>query len=182
MSDDKLLGAKDRLSVALGAESMKTYLSYLMKWFRKVLTREQFDYECRQLLSADQKHLHNEFLLAILKKVTQPIQEEPIKAPTAKKSKRRTRSERSIFEPVQLFDYLPEENEELPSQVQSQPMHQPRFIVEELFLPDSGLILGRLLIIAWENGLANADTEVSEILVQGVQVDNRFKLLVFQFN
>lgn len=170
-SDERLLTAKMKLCIALGDTSMKTYFSNLKLWFRKVWTKEQFDFECRKLLMPDQRHLHNEFFLAILNKITLPAQsEQASKNISGKKRKRRTGSERSIFEPIDLFDYLPEENEDI--KAPSTPLHQPRFAVEELFLPDTGLILGRLLVVAWENGLTNADEDICEMLVMAVQVSD----------
>ena len=47
---------------------------------------------------------------------------------------------------------------------------QERYCVQELFLPDNGLILGRLLIGAWQSGLANVDESCAEIISQAVQV------------
>lgn len=171
VTEDRLLMAKVRLCVALGDITMKTYLSNLKLWFRKVWTKEQFDFECRKLLTPDQRNLHNEFFLAILNKITMPSHgDQSSKNSSGKKRKRRTGSERSVFEPIDLFDYLPEENEEL--RAPSTALHQPRFAAEELFLPDTGLILGRLLVVAWENGLANADEDICEMLVMAVQVIN----------
>lgn len=168
-SEDRLLTAKTRLCLALGDTSMKTYLSNLKLWFRKIWTKEQFDFECRKLLSNEHRHLHNEFFLAILNKITFPVQpDQSTKTSSGKKRKRRTGSERSVFEPIDLFDYLPEANDEL--KPPSTPLHQPRFAADELFLPDTSLILGRLLVVAWENGLTNADEDICEMLVSAVQV------------
>lgn len=177
--DNRLLIAKTRLCAALGDNASKTYLSYLKLWFRKVWTKEQFDFECRKLFSFEQRHLHNEFFLAILNKITLPMQnDQSPKSASGRKRKRRTGSERcSVFEPVDLFDYLPEENDDYrpPTAI---PLHQPRFAVEELFLPDTSLILGRLLVVAWENGLTSADDDICELLVQAVQV--RYQLHLTQ--
>lgn len=167
-TEDRLLLAKVRLCVSLGEMTMRTYLAHLKLWFRKIWTKEQFDFECRKLLTTEQIGLHNEFFLAILNKITVHMYAEQPKISGAKKRKRRTGSERSVFEPYNIYDYLPDESEEqhAPSNV----MHQPRFAAEELFLPDTALILGRLLVVAWENGLANADEDISEMLVTAVQV------------
>lgn len=175
-TEDRLMNAKVRLCVALGDTSMKTYLSNLKLWFRKVWTKEQFDFECRKLLTSEQRHLHNEFFLAILNKITLPLQSDSSsKNSSGKKRKRRTGSERSVFEPYDLYDYLPEENDEL--RTPTTPLHQPRFAADELFLPDTSLILGRLLVVAWENGLTNADEDICEMLVLAVQVDDFISIL-----
>lgn len=168
-SEERLLTAKTRLGLALGDTSMRMYLCNLKLWFRKVWTKEQFDFECRKLLTPEQRYLHNEFFLAILNKITFPMHpDSSTKNNIGKKRKRRTGSERSVFEPIELFDYLPEENDEI--RPPNSTLQQPRFAVEELFLPDTGLILGRLLVVAWENGLTNADEDICEMLVTAVQV------------
>lgn len=207
MREERLLLAKNRLCTALGDASTKAYMANLKMWFRKIWTKEQFDSECRKLLTPEQKHLHNEFFIAILNKITwsmmgsnsitNNIVEPKIMTATnsvlvksnstsasggggvgggssssssAKKRKRnsRTTSERAVFEPIELYDFLPEDNIEL--RPPSTPLPQPRFAAQELFLPDTGLILGRLLVAAWENGLANADENVCELVVLAVQV------------
>lgn len=169
-TEERLFIAKHELCESLGDITMMVYLSHLKMWFRKLWSKEQFDFECRQILTSEQQHLHNEFFLAILNKITLPLfPESANKTVTAKKRKRRTGSERSVFEPVELFDYLPEEGDDLPSSSASP--HQPRFAADELFLPDTSLIMGRLLVIAWENGLSGVDDNTCEIMVQAVQVN-----------
>ena len=63
----ELNSARKKLQNALG-ENQKTYFSTLRSWFRKRCTKEEFDVEAKKLLSTDNAHLHNEFLLAILNK------------------------------------------------------------------------------------------------------------------
>jgi transcriptional adapter 1 len=63
----ELNSARRKLQSALG-DNQKTYFAHLRAWFRKRATKEEFDIEARKLLSADNSHLHNEFLLAILNK------------------------------------------------------------------------------------------------------------------
>lgn len=201
--EDRLLLTKQRLCATLGDAGTKAYMSNLKMWFRKFWTKEQFDLECRKLLTPEQKYLHNEFFLAILNKITWStlpqnsmddnnldMKSTAFDASTAmtksiggsgsvsgssgtmaaKKRKRnpRTISERSNFEPIDLFDYLPEED--LDYQMPTTPLPQPRYAAQELFLPDSHLILGRILVAAWENDLSSADDNVCELIVLAVQV------------
>ncbi len=68
--------ARRKLSSALGEQGTQDYFRYMKSWFRKRISKEDFDAEARKLLSgagagaggADLAHLHNEFLLAILNK------------------------------------------------------------------------------------------------------------------
>lgn len=193
--EEKLLISKQRLMHALGDQQTK-YFSYLKQWFRQKWTKEEFDIESRKLLDADKQHLHNQFFHAILNKVgtlALPINtaatsngaQHPSHGAnmnnknTAKKRKRTSRptSDRATFEPVDVFDYLPDECTDgvRPPTTASAggsppPMLPQRFAVQELFLPDAGLVMGRLLVGAWEIGLVTADDTVSDVIVLAVQV------------
>ena len=63
----ELNSARRKLCSALG-ERQKDYFAYMKSWFRKRCTKEEFDVEARKLLTPENGHLHNEFLLAILNK------------------------------------------------------------------------------------------------------------------
>lgn len=179
----KLLNAKSQLFSSLGDKLTQNYLTNLKLWFRKVWTKDEFDVECRELLLPEQQHLHNEFFLAILDKITSPmptIESQSLSKPkldttsessvrnVAKKRKRRTGSEHAVFIPFDLYDHLPEELDE--PDITNKQLHHQRFAVDDLFLPDNSLILGRLLVVAWEKGLTKADDEVCEILVMATQM------------
>lgn len=177
--EDKLLNAKSQLFLSLGDKLTQTYLTNLKLWFRKVWTKDEFDVECRDLLLPEQEHLHNEFLLAILNKITMPQQQskllnlettssESTMKNVAQKRKRRTGSEHAVFIPFDLYDHLPEELDE--PDITNKQLHHQRFAGDDLFLPDNSLILGRLLVVAWEKGLTKADDEVCEILVMATQM------------
>lgn len=198
--EEKLLIAKERLCTALGEPNTKTYMAQLKMWFRKACTKEQFDIECRKLLASEHRHLHNEFFVAILNKISTPWhtpgENMDIETPSSpnkldgsaiKKRKKYVKPlliDRPTFEPVELYDFLPEEDPDLKQP--STPLPQPRYAAQELFLPDTGLILGRLLISAWENGIANTDDLVCDIIVIAVQVNscscrNKKYLLIKKF-
>lgn len=63
----ELSSARRKLQGALG-ESQHEYFRQMKLWFRKRISKDDFDIEARKLLSMDSSHLHNEFLLAILNK------------------------------------------------------------------------------------------------------------------
>jgi transcriptional adapter 1 len=63
----ELQSARRKLQTALGDSSVD-YFRQMKLWFRKHISKEIFDTEARRLLSSDDSHLHNEFLLAILNK------------------------------------------------------------------------------------------------------------------
>ncbi|XP_059607546.1 transcriptional adapter 1-like [Phlebotomus argentipes] len=176
MEEDRVVLAKNALMEAIG-ENWSKYLSYMRMWFRSLITQEAFDQEARKMLTIEQMHLQNEFLSAVIRKTcgfTQSVPLRPVAVPDEKpvnfikkKRKRSFRaSERATFEPVGVSDYLPGE-----------PMlndyhnanHQQRFVAQELFLPDSALIMGRLLVGAWEIGLVNVEDSAAEMLCSAVQ-------------
>lgn len=181
--EEKLLVAKQRLMQALG-DNQHIYLANIKLWFRQKWTKEEFDTESRKLLGADKLHYHNQFFLALLNKVetlSQPQQSTTETLSTSKSSgKKRKRSsrpsDRATFEPVEVFDYLPDECPEIvrppstPGGSSPPPMMPQRFSVQELFLPDAGLVMGRLLVGAWETGLVSAEDNVSDVIVLAVQV------------
>lgn len=180
--EENLLNAKSRLFLSLGDKLTQTYLMNLKLWFRKVWTKDEFDLECRELLLPQQQQLHNDFFLAILNKIMMPLPSQPqpeFKSTletlsessslknSAKKRKRRIGSEHAVFIPFDLYDHLPDELDE--PDITNKQLHHQRFAVDDLFLPDNSLIFGRLLVVAWENGL-KADDEVCEILIMATQM------------
>ncbi|XP_055526460.1 transcriptional adapter 1-like [Wyeomyia smithii] len=179
---DAVLMAKQALMYALG-DKWPLYLANIKLWFRTKTTKEQFDLESRKLFSSDQMHLHNKFLLAILNKIdaVSPPQSVNYAADSghgkssgsSKKRKRssKTSLDRATFEPATVHDYIPKELIDY-EQVASQSATVPtiRYAAQELFLPDNGLVLGRLLVGAWENGLMNVEENAVDLIVQAVQV------------
>ncbi|XP_043555845.1 transcriptional adapter 1 isoform X4 [Chiloscyllium plagiosum] len=61
----ELEAAKKTLTEALG-ENVKQYWANLKLWFKQKISKEEFDVEARRLLTHDNVHSHNDFLLAIL--------------------------------------------------------------------------------------------------------------------
>lgn len=76
-----------------------------------------------------------------------------------------------VFHPADLYSYAP--NEDFPASgllCLDPSLAQPRKAVHELFLPDPGSIMGRLLVAAWEQELIIIDDDVRDYIVMGVQV------------
>ncbi|KAB1260926.1 Transcriptional adapter 1 [Camelus dromedarius] len=61
----ELEAAKKNLSEALG-DNVKQYWANLKLWFKQKISKEEFDLEAHRLLTQDNVHSHNDFLLAIL--------------------------------------------------------------------------------------------------------------------
>lgn len=115
MATEALNISRRKLNEVLGEKSTK-YFNHMKQWFRMKLTKEEFDAEARALLTVDQVHYHNEFLLALLNKV-EGLAETSItiaqeKANSHNRNTRRHKrnsrtSEKSNFEQVDLLEYLP---------------------------------------------------------------------------
>uniref|UniRef100_A0A182PNL0 Uncharacterized protein n=1 Tax=Anopheles epiroticus TaxID=199890 RepID=A0A182PNL0_9DIPT len=91
---------------------------------------------------------------------------------TSKKRKRSSKSssDRSTFEPMSPYDYISREPISAEQDHGFSTLPTLRYAAQELFLPDNGLVLGRLLVGAWEHGLASADDAAVELIVNSVQV------------
>lgn len=96
---------------------------------------------------------------------------------SAKRRKRSSRptNDRATFDAADVLEYLAEESFEgvRPPGAISPPrsLSPQRFSAQELFLPDAGLVTGRLLVGAWESGLVSAEDNVAELIVLAVQVN-----------
>lgn len=81
------------------------------------------------------------------------------------------RAEDIVFHPADLYSYAPEEDYPDSGLLCFDPsLSQPRKAAQELFLPDPGSILGRLLVAAWEQELVLIDDDVRDYIVRGVQI------------
>lgn len=171
MASDTLNIARRKLNEVLGEKSTK-YFNQMKLWFRMKLTKEEFDGEARKLLSNDQVHFHNEFLLALLNKV-EGLAETSItiaqeKANSHNRNSRRHKrssrtSEKSNFEPVDILEYLP------PNSPPGAGSDGVKYATQEIFLPDHALVVGRFMLAAWELGLEGADDDAADIVVVAVQ-------------
>ncbi|OWR46404.1 hypothetical protein KGM_205158 [Danaus plexippus plexippus] len=171
MSSDSLNIARRKLNEVLGDKNTK-YFNHMKQWFRMKLTKEEFDSEARVLLSPDQVHFHNEFLLALLNKV-EGLAETSISIAqeravshnrNTRRHKRNSRtSEKSTFESADLLEYLP------PSSPPGAGSDGVKYATQEIFLPDHALVVGRFMLAAWELGLEGADDEAADLIVAAVQ-------------
>ncbi|GBP23748.1 Transcriptional adapter 1 [Eumeta japonica] len=172
MSIETLNIARRALNEALG-DKVTTYFNHMKMWFRMKLTKEEFDTEARSLLSSEQVRYHNEFLLALLNKV-EGLAETSISIAQEKtnshnrnsrRNKRNSRStsEKSNFETADIIEYLP------PNSPPGAGSDSVKYAVQEVFLPDHALVVGRFMLAAWELGLEGAEDEAADLIVVAVQ-------------
>jgi len=189
----ELNSARRKLEIALG-DNKSVYFTAMKKWFRlRRCSKEDFDCEAKKLLSADDSHLHNEFLLAILNKcqtlanftlMTSPTVKTPGSLPNVLSP-----SSSSIGSPnnpffaarpspnsdgVRLKDYrnpaivIPDcdEFEIFDDPTERSVVNQK----EEPTIPDSSMVTARFLIASWDEGLDGSinDPSATELVVAGV--------------
>ena len=204
----ELNSARRKLCAALG-EKQKDYFAHMKSWFRKRISKEEFDVEARKLITAEDGHLHNEFLLAILNKCQtlasfqpsismtnkacssaeqgssintsgrmiskgEPIHkmtcvdpstiliprryegDDRLKIGSYKRQKHRSNkpSFDHRFQPESVLCLAPDLDELSSSNCNAENAFEPNLLLaqREPTLPDSGLIHGRLLMAAWEEG------------------------------
>ncbi|XP_064649640.1 transcriptional adapter 1-like [Lineus longissimus] len=172
--------AKKNLSDVLG-DAMKTYLIILKSWFKQKISREDFDYEARKLLTSETVHLHNEFLLAILSKcqslasalapkdvnssshsLSSPKQ---IKKP---RLKRKSSSNKASFQ-QRFVPADPLKN--VPLAVVKGPEDEGgiHFCSRELILPGISTIHGRMIVTAWDFGLDNVEDDAVRMMLAATE-------------
>ncbi|MGH0131400.1 UNVERIFIED_CONTAM: hypothetical protein FKN15_048418 [Acipenser sinensis] len=175
----ELEAAKKNLSEALG-ENIKQYWANLKLWFKQKISKEEFDTEARRLLSQDNVHFHNDFLLAILTRcqIMVSVPEGAGSLPWAggsackpgkPKGKKKFSSVRQKFDhrfqslnPLSAAQPLvskdpPEEEEEV------------RLSAHTLLLPSRGQLEARMMVTAFELGLDNVSEDAVSTLVCAVE-------------
>jgi len=171
--------ARKKLVDALGDDS-KAYFSTLKLWFRRKISKEEFDNESRKFLTNENVLLHNEFLLAVLNKCqswtsthvnkeTNASAHMPCKDKLKKgKIKKKSRPIRATFE----HRFQPVNNLHcVPAIVAKDPGQDGRisFCVREATLPDMVMIHGRMFLTAWDCGLDAVDDEAVSLVLNAVE-------------
>ncbi|KAM4721828.1 transcriptional adapter 1 [Rhinophrynus dorsalis] len=170
----ELEAAKKSLSEALG-ENVKQYWANLKLWFKQKISKEEFDVEARRLLTQDNVHSHNDFLLAILTRcqilISSPEGSGSLNSaakPGKPKGKKKVSSVRQKFDhrfqpqnPLagaqQFVSRDPQEEDEL------------KLCSHTMTLPTRGQLEGRMIITAFEHGLDNVTEEAVTIVIHALE-------------
>ncbi|KAE8610719.1 hypothetical protein XENTR_v10012218 [Xenopus tropicalis] len=165
----ELEAAKKSLSEALG-ENVKQYWANLKLWFKQKISKEEFDIEARRLLTQENVHSHNDFLLAILTRcqilISAPEGTGSLNSatkPGKPKGKKKISSVRQKFDhrfqaqnPLagaqQFVSRDPQEDDEL------------KLCSHTMSLPTRGQLEGRMIVTAFEHGLDNVTEEAVTIV------------------
>ncbi|KAM4642216.1 transcriptional adapter 1 [Discoglossus pictus] len=170
----ELEAAKKSLSEALG-ENVKQYWANLKLWFKQKISKEEFDVEARRLLTQENVHSHNDFLLAILTRcqilISSPEGAGSLNSaakPGKPKGKKKISSVRQKFDhrfqpqnPLagaqQFVSRDPQEDDEL------------KLCSHTMALPSRGQLEGRMIVTAYEHGLDNVTEEAVTVVVHALE-------------
>ena len=180
----ELKQAKANLVEALG-DNMTGYLSIMKQWYRQKIDKDKFDNEALSLLTENNVHLHNEFLVVIFTKCqtanflhdsnvakgnaaanSKPTPQTGKVVKKAKTTKKKKAVFRATFEnrfvPADPMQYLPVEV--------SKPVANDRveFCTKATCLPDAEMLHGRVLVTTWEWGLEGASDAAIPVVLHAV--------------
>ncbi|XP_014220053.1 transcriptional adapter 1 [Copidosoma floridanum] len=191
--------ARKALMVSLGDKS-KTYFDKMRLWFQMKSTKEEFDAEARSMMTEDQVHLHNEFLLCLFNKVRGLV----ISAPPTRMAHKVSngsnsnmnnsnsnsngnnnsgsllsktggcvslkRKYKSDNANFEPADVYAEVLSQVSSPVGDEPVGANRSSAQELILPDRTFVLARLMLAAWENNMDGAEDSTAHIIIAATHI------------
>ncbi|XP_034945141.1 transcriptional adapter 1-like [Chelonus insularis] len=175
--------ARKILVNALG-DNAKLYFEKMKMWFQMKSSKEEFDTEVRSIMTSEQIHLHNEFLLCLFNKVRGLASATPSRPPKVNnthahvekekslkekkmKLKRKYKTDKSNFEPADVYV---EVLSQISSPVGDEPIGANRSSAQELVLPDKTFVLARLMLAAWENNMDGAEENTAHIIIAATQI------------
>ncbi|NXJ47344.1 TADA1 protein, partial [Spizaetus tyrannus] len=170
--------AKKSLSEALG-ENVKQYWANLKLWFKQKISKEEFDLEARRLLTQDNVHSHNDFLLAILTRcqilVSAPEGAGSLPWPGGSATKPgKPKGKKKISSVRQKFDHRFQPQNPLSGAQQfvakdPQEDDDLKLCSHTMMLPTRGQLEGRMIVTAYEHGLDNVTEEAVTAVVYAVE-------------
>ncbi|XP_012270832.1 transcriptional adapter 1-like isoform X2 [Orussus abietinus] len=197
MTTSKDLNVARKSLIASLGENAKAYFEKMKLWFQMKTTKEEFDCEARNMMTEDQVHLHNEFLLCLFNKVRglavvsttrntklnschgfhdkdrilgnihSHHDKDKILKEKRLRLKRRYKTDKSNFEPADMYV---EVLGQVSSPVGDEPIGANRSSAQELVLPDRTFVLARLMLAAWENNMDGAEESTAHIVIAATQL------------
>ncbi|ESN94503.1 hypothetical protein HELRODRAFT_185117 [Helobdella robusta] len=178
---EELSMAQSSLSDFLGSD-MKIYLNLLKSWFKKKISKQDFDLEARNLLCSDSIHLHNNFLLLLLAKC-QSFGSSALLNDDWKSSDKRLQDKTfgdrihasssvslqdgsNFFMKADPLSIVPQ----IPFQMPDPEALTPGYASLENLLPDASMVHGRMLVGAWERGLLSVDDQCVHLLKFAIEI------------
>lgn len=165
----KILGANEQL-----------YWKNIKCWFSGEINKGDFDINAVQLLGRHNIKIHNDFLIALLRKIghiSVPIpvprlissSSSSISSPHHSNSNtHRKRKHSQIFKTTDILNYVTEISQG--SEKFREGVTNLRYAAKEHFLPDASFLVGRFMVAAWEAGVPSVDEKVCDMVAKAVQV------------
>ncbi|CAL8280839.1 unnamed protein product [Lota lota] len=178
--------AKKNLTDAIG-DNIKHYWANLKLWFKQKISKEEFDIEARRLLSQDNVHVHNDFLLAILTRcqiiVSTPEGPGSLQwtggsaaKPCKPKGKKKLSSRQKFDHRFQPQNPLSAAQPFSPREVGTsggvgggEEEEQLRLSAHTLLLPTRGQLEARMMVTAFELGLDNVTEDSVNTMIYAVE-------------
>ncbi|CAL8311366.1 transcriptional adapter 1 [Gadus morhua] len=173
--------AKKNLTDAIG-DNIKHYWANLKLWFKQKISKEEFDIEARRLLSQDNVHVHNDFLLAILTRcqiiISTPEGPGSLQWPGGPAAKPCKPKGKKKLSSRQKFDHRFQPQNPLSAAQPFSPREagpggeeeeQVRLSAHTLLLPTRGQLEARMMVTAFELGLDNVTEDSVSTMIYAVE-------------
>ncbi|XP_058797706.1 transcriptional adapter 1-like [Phymastichus coffea] len=181
MTTSKDLNVARKTLVASLGENTKFYFEKMKLWFQMKTTKEEFDKAARSVMTEDQVHLHNDFLLCLFNKVrglgaAAPLRMSKLNSTQSNSQnskdkrlrlKRKYKSDKTNFEPADVYAEVLSRASSLGG---DEPTGANRSSAQELVLPDRTFVLARLMLAAWENNMDGAEDNTAHIIIAATQI------------
>ncbi|XP_015586673.1 transcriptional adapter 1 isoform X2 [Cephus cinctus] len=184
MTTSKELNIARKSLIASLGENAKVYFEKMKLWFQMKTTKEEFDCEARNMMTEDQVHLHNEFLLCLFNKVRGlaaattvrtsklnnihgHLDKDKVLKEKRLRLKRKYKTDKSNFEPADMYVEVLGQTS---APVGDEPIGANRSSAQELVLPDRTFVLARLMLAAWENNMDGAEENTAHIIIAATKV------------
>ena len=182
--------ARKELLEALGDKATK-YWELLKLWYKRKISKDDFDLKAKSILGEEGVQLHNEFLFAILVKCQSSSSSElsvgelrpdrdlvasTKSANESGKAQKRARLDGSAGLATDLTPYgvLDDFSYVIPTIATvvcgSKDLDQLLLCSHELLLPDLPTLHMRMLLIAWEAGLEGVSEESAQYMLTAIEV------------
>ena len=174
--------AKGKLIEVL-AERAPKYWDLMKNWYKRRISKDDFDTKAKLLLGEEGIILHNQFLFAILLKCQRgcdgsvpglPERDPPLQESTEKKRKLDTvmpmvPRKTVPYGALDDYNYL----EVAPAMLHGvKELDKILLCSQELMLPDLATLHTRMLLQAWENGVEGVEEDSARLLLLAVEVSH----------
>lgn len=136
-------------------ERKNAYFTVLKQWFSDRISKQEFDNFARKLFTLDKLHLHNKFFLAILQKCHVQL----LSLGRSFEFRRQNRLKRNARRLNSSKPFLPADvnTKHLLEVAPVSLLHAYQPSIYDGLLPNTSMIYGRALLVAWDYGASGVD-------------------------